>query len=199
MFIEGKVKTYNAERGFGFIETSDGEKNLFFHISDVPFRHILPSAGERLKFRKTIEQGKPKAIDILRLDFKTHSEPKKYINSQNNNQRKRYKQKQKTENNFDLLGIMTGAVIVIILFFVLKPIVLGIYNRSLLRDQPVTQSSNITSKEPVISNQTENFKCDGRVHCSQMRSYEEAVYFINNCPGTKMDGDRDGIPCERQF
>ena len=43
------------------------------------------------------------------------------------------------------------------------------------------------------------YKCDGRQHCSQMRSYEEAKYFIRHCPNTKMDGDRDGIPCERQF
>ena len=43
------------------------------------------------------------------------------------------------------------------------------------------------------------FKCDGRQHCSQMNSYEEAKFFIQNCPDTKMDGDNDGIPCERQF
>ncbi|OUS24815.1 hypothetical protein A9Q98_13035 [Thalassotalea sp. 42_200_T64] len=43
------------------------------------------------------------------------------------------------------------------------------------------------------------YKCDGRQHCSQMNSYEEAKYFIQHCPNTKMDGDNDGIPCERQF
>ena len=40
------------------------------------------------------------------------------------------------------------------------------------------------------------FKCDGRQHCSQMRSFKEAKYFIKHCPNTKMDGDNDGIPCE---
>ncbi len=43
------------------------------------------------------------------------------------------------------------------------------------------------------------YQCDGRAHCSQMSSCEEAVYFINNCPNTKMDGDHDGVPCERQW
>ncbi|ALO34497.1 hypothetical protein CMT41_07035 [Colwellia sp. MT41] len=43
------------------------------------------------------------------------------------------------------------------------------------------------------------YKCDGRQHCSQMTSYEEAKYFIQHCPNTKMDGDNDGIPCEKQF
>jgi hypothetical protein len=41
-----------------------------------------------------------------------------------------------------------------------------------------------------------NFRCDGREYCSQMTSRPEAVYFVRNCPNTKMDGDRDGIPCE---
>jgi hypothetical protein len=43
------------------------------------------------------------------------------------------------------------------------------------------------------------FYCDGRQYCSQMKSYDEAKFFLDNCPNTKMDGDNDGIPCERQF
>ena len=46
---------------------------------------------------------------------------------------------------------------------------------------------------------TPKYRCDGRQHCSQMGSYEEAKFFLRNCPNTKMDGDGDGIPCERQF
>ncbi len=43
------------------------------------------------------------------------------------------------------------------------------------------------------------FKCDGRTHCSQMTSCGEATYFLRNCPGTQLDGDNNGIPCERQW
>lgn len=43
------------------------------------------------------------------------------------------------------------------------------------------------------------FKCDGRIHCSQMTSCEEATFFLKNCPGVKMDGDGDGMPCEKQW
>ena len=43
------------------------------------------------------------------------------------------------------------------------------------------------------------FKCDGRTHCSHMTSCEEATFFLNNCPGTKMDGNNDGVPCEKQW
>ena len=44
-----------------------------------------------------------------------------------------------------------------------------------------------------------SFKCDGRTHCSQMTSCAEATYFIQHCPNTKMDGNNDGVPCERQW
>jgi hypothetical protein len=43
------------------------------------------------------------------------------------------------------------------------------------------------------------YRCDGRTYCSQMTSFEEAMFFLNNCPGVKMDGDHDGVPCEMQF
>jgi len=68
-----------------------------------------------------------------------------------------------------------------------------------------TSSANQYSKDSdkkVTTKKQEHktkFKCDGRQHCSQMKSYAEAKYFIKHCPNTKMDGDNDGIPCERQF
>ena len=42
------------------------------------------------------------------------------------------------------------------------------------------------------------FQCDGRTHCSEMTSCAEARYFLEHCPGTQMDGDGDGRPCESQ-
>ncbi|MGB5407725.1 MAG: excalibur calcium-binding domain-containing protein [Thiogranum sp.] len=39
----------------------------------------------------------------------------------------------------------------------------------------------------------------GKTHCSQMSSCKEAKFYLNNCPGTKMDGDGDGVPCESQW
>ena len=43
------------------------------------------------------------------------------------------------------------------------------------------------------------FTCDGRTHCSQMTSCAEAKYFLAHCPGVKMDGNHDGVPCELQW
>jgi micrococcal nuclease len=46
---------------------------------------------------------------------------------------------------------------------------------------------------------TSGRRCDGRRYCSQMSSCEEATWFLKNCPGTKMDGNNDGVPCETQW
>lgn len=46
---------------------------------------------------------------------------------------------------------------------------------------------------------TSSFSCDGRKYCSQMTSCQEATYFLKNCPGVKMDGNNDGVPCEQQW
>jgi len=32
-----------------------------------------------------------------------------------------------------------------------------------------------------------------------MTSCAEAKFFLKNCPGVKMDGDGDGVPCEDQW
>ena len=45
----------------------------------------------------------------------------------------------------------------------------------------------------------QRFKCDGRTRCSQMTSCAEAIYFLQHCPNTQMDGNNDGEPCEQQW
>ena len=52
---------------------------------------------------------------------------------------------------------------------------------------------------PAETSTTVAFACDGRIYCNQMTSCAEATYFLKNCPGTKMDGDNDGVPCESQW
>jgi hypothetical protein len=63
--------------------------------------------------------------------------------------------------------------------------------------------SLITAPSPqTVANPTPpvtQFRCDGRTHCSQMTSCAEATFFLKNCPGVKMDGNHDGIPCEQQW
>ena len=58
---------------------------------------------------------------------------------------------------------------------------------------------NNTKINELNAFESEMYQCDGRKYCSQMTSCEEATFFINNCPNTKMDGDNDGVPCESQW
>jgi len=44
-----------------------------------------------------------------------------------------------------------------------------------------------------------SFQCEGKIYCSEMSSCAEAKFYLRNCPGTKMDGNNDGIPCEKQW
>ncbi|CAN5236386.1 hypothetical protein BH09PSE6_BH09PSE6_01890 [soil metagenome] len=59
--------------------------------------------------------------------------------------------------------------------------------------------STFTESAPAPMPVRTTYACDGRIHCSQMTSCAEATFFLKNCPGTKMDGDHDGIPCEQQW
>jgi hypothetical protein len=52
---------------------------------------------------------------------------------------------------------------------------------------------------PAAPSAASGFSCDGRQYCSQMKSCAEAKYFLANCPSVKMDGDKDGVPCEREW
>ncbi len=56
-------------------------------------------------------------------------------------------------------------------------------------------SARATSAAPPAA----GLRCDGRQYCSQMTSCAEARFFLAHCPGTKMDGNHDGVPCEQQW
>lgn len=75
-----------------------------------------------------------------------------------------------------------------------NPVITNVSTSSTPPAAPLTFAPHTNSTAPAAT-----FRCDGRQHCSQMSSYDEALFFLRNCPNTKMDGDGDGIPCERQF
>ena len=63
------------------------------------------------------------------------------------------------------------------------------------QDVPLASQSAADGRVPAPQPSAVAFRCDGRTMCSQMTSCAEATYFLQNCPGTKMDGNRDGVPC----
>lgn len=64
----------------------------------------------------------------------------------------------------------------------------------------ITSPAEYASAEQASEAEADSpFECDGRTMCPQMTSCAEATYFIQHCPNTKMDGNKDGVPCERQW
>ena len=41
-----------------------------------------------------------------------------------------------------------------------------------------------------------NFQCGSKRYCGEMTSCEEAKFYLRNCDLTRLDGDKDGVPCE---
>jgi endonuclease YncB( thermonuclease family) len=42
----------------------------------------------------------------------------------------------------------------------------------------------------------QKFKCGTKTKCSEMVSCDEAMFYLNECGLTRLDGDKDGVPCE---
>ena len=192
MFVEGIVKTYNVEKGFGFISVAGENKDIFFHITNCPNKHVEPKQGERFKFRVINVNGKLKADNIIRLDLKVESvrhTPQSRALSREQGSRKKNDDKSNSGGGY---GFMILGLLVII------GLVYAIYNKYQRVDLAGQVSNPIEAiAEPSTNSNPNGYRCDGRVHCSEMNSREEARWFVRNCPGTKMDGNNDGEPCER--
>ncbi len=46
-------------------------------------------------------------------------------------------------------------------------------------------------------NSGQNFTCGTKTKCSEMVSCEEAMFYLKECGITTIDGDGDGVPCEK--
>jgi CspA family cold shock protein len=61
----GTVKFFNTQKGFGFIEPSDGSKDVFVHISAVERAGMSTlREGQKLSFDVVSERGKTNAANL---------------------------------------------------------------------------------------------------------------------------------------
>lgn len=66
--IEGVVRFFNARKGWGFIDRTDGQGSVFVHYSDIDedgYRTL--EEGERVTFEIEDTPKGPKAIRVRRL------------------------------------------------------------------------------------------------------------------------------------
>jgi len=61
----GTVKWFNPVKGFGFIQPSDGGRDVFVHISAVERAGLgTLTEGQRISYEVTIERGKQAATNL---------------------------------------------------------------------------------------------------------------------------------------
>ncbi len=61
----GTVKWFNATKGFGFIQPSDGSKDVFVHISAVERAGLRTlNEGQAISFDVVNERGKDAAANL---------------------------------------------------------------------------------------------------------------------------------------
>ncbi len=67
MRLTGTLKSWNDDRGFGFIGAATGGREIFVHISAFPRDGSRPTAGELLDYEVgTGKDGKPAATRVYR-------------------------------------------------------------------------------------------------------------------------------------
>jgi len=65
----GTVKWFNAQKGFGFIQPSDGGKDVFVHISAVERAGLgTLNEGQKVKYEVVNERGKSAAANLSLAD-----------------------------------------------------------------------------------------------------------------------------------
>ncbi|MBB1270011.1 excalibur calcium-binding domain-containing protein [Shewanella sp. SR44-3] len=224
----GTLVRWNEDKGFGFIQPdTEPVIDVFIHISTLKHMARKPQVGDNIEFQREQQaDGKLKArrahitgVAIMatasKLNHQNHS------SSQHDSQMSHhFNSHRSSHNSKEAFSVarggrytppkskLSGNIITVLLL-----ITLGIYgyskfNHTRNNDTDISEpvpaqiewqsNANSHSNNAVIAPQP-RFQCEaGKTHCSHMRTCEEATFYLKNCPTTQMDGDGDGIPCERQ-
>lgn len=181
----GTLATWNAERGFGFIRLPQGGADVFVHVSAFPRDGRPPVVGELVSFEvETGPEGKSHALRIQRAGGQAAA-PRRTPEARAGRE---------ARSGHRGVGRWWAALVV----------VLGILAWQLISrpEAPAPVGAPMASLPATVAPATTPavaFRCDGRTRCPQMRSCAEARYFLDHCPNTEMDGDGDGLPCEREW
>ena len=168
---QGKVIKWLDDKGYGFVNADGSNEQIFVHISAFPKGQERPNIGEIITFE--IAKDSKKGLQAYNVLYS--SRPAKARNKY----KPRNTKKQKNYSIFSLLLLSA----------------FGYF--AWIKLNPIEKEAGFFSRPDVPK--TEAFQCASKTHCSEMISCEEATYYLNHCPGTVMDGDGDGQPCEDQW
>ena len=178
---QGKIVEWNDGRGFGFVLLNGGDERAFAHISEFADRGARPSIGDVVTYDVVVEQGRPKATAIA------------YAGAAAVARKAARPARARRDNRASGSGWLGAALLLAIV-----AVVGWRYNhqhQQRLADEREHAASPST-QAPALARAADAYQCTGKQHCSQMASCGEARFYVQHCPGTKMDGDGDGLPCE---
>lgn len=186
--LRGTLTKWLDNKGFGFITPEKDKQEIFVHISS--FAKNLPrkpQIGDTVFFYVLKdEKGKTKAIDVIIEGVAPVS-------------RTLVSRKRPLRTG---QGSKSGWRLLVFCVILIIGGTATIYDRFLSRNgQQIINFSRASSGSNASQNavlSSPRYTCAGKTRCSEMSSCDEATFYQKNCPGTLMDGDGDGIPCERQ-
>lgn len=208
----GVLVRWNDEKGFGFIQPEkNAAQDVFIHISVLKKMARKPIVGDSILYQTEVQNdGKRKAV-IASIEgvavVAASATPRSYshIQSRNENFNNKNKAHYHSPRKSSFNTIIPLLIIVAIVIFGFKQY--QEFNEAPAIDEvPVLTNEDIQpmpmyeTKARTQATATPRFQCEaGKTHCSHMSSCAEATFYIQNCPNTQMDGNGDGIPCERQW
>jgi cold shock CspA family protein len=173
MRLQGRIESWNDQRGFGFVVQNATEKKAFVHISALSDRRRRPLVGALVTYEEgKDERGRPRAANVRFVERAAARERK---------------------SGPALRSILFGV-------FAVVAVAAVAFVRMTHPNSTVAASVHkLVSDRDSLRNHPE-FQCEPKkTHCSEMSSCAEAYFHQEHCGATEMDGDRDGIPCERQW
>ena len=177
MRLHGTLTKWHDDRGYGFVALPQSHEEIFVHISAFPRSGHRPCIGEMVSFEvRTGRDGRKRAEGVVRPGAPAPARERRNTSS-------------RRRQSLFWKALAVGAIGV--------AGVGGYFTSSSIR-RPESEAAQLVSPQPMAAAPS-SFRCDGRTHCSQMTSCDEAIYFLHHCPNTRLDGNHDGEPCEQQW
>lgn len=203
MRYHGTIMRWDYELGFGFIKEEQSKAEIFAHIGEFETENPPPRDGETVSFDIVSNQRGVEEAKNIQYSNRTRKPATQAIDFDDD-----------TPKN--LPGWLRGMVAAIVGIPLLgaaayygldywdsyrathagsEVVVDEVAEKMMAERAAWKQAVESTGKRQAAG----QFHCDGRQYCSQMKSFAEAKFFLAYCPNVKMDGDKNGIPCEDQF
>jgi cold shock CspA family protein len=186
MLHQGKLKEWDSAQGTGFLQQDKAGPDIRISSSGFRKKPDQLNNGDLIFFQIEVDaEGKAQAVSAYKAGQRFAPAPAV---------------KKPTLSSLPFQQLLSVVVTVTILAW------LGYQSVYLFSAHAAPALPVITEPAPsdeLVSpaRQTryeQHFQCEGKQHCSEMLSCDEAKFYLKNCPDVMIDGDNDGIPCERQ-